>query len=780
MPHHNSDKQTGRFEKQLCVERPPGRMYLLPAANPDMDRQRSLSPERSPSSRSDREPEWRPSRRGPSANGPTQPETLNEFTDPSRQLAQEAANQELVDLLRSQIACLLEENEKILLTLDNYRERLTNLQRYVLAIVVYWRVVMARWCKYFTMLKPRLVASVAILCSHCTGTEQKESAPDPSAEHMALQTELGESRLREAELTIAFGELQERIASIDRMIETDPEMASFFNAVTISTTTLSRQKPAHRTTHSQTGSPVSRTNREASRTRQNGKTLAYSPTRRHTSYTPEDQLQNNTIMRRRSSIKGQRYGASGRTKDSGDTCTATDFDVSENSQCSGLESPQSDSGCSLNSHTTTSDAADHRNSFEEPYSRYGDRTERHSTFGDVDRLEQGFHEDANFRTSRPSGLVSLLRRSRSSAADHPFMSGFHSELHSPISPTIDTEGGSLHNRVTDGTPTPTDSAPTMFADRSNSTQSELKGSTGVNGNSAVTERFSKLRASFRQSFGFGPSKPDFRMEAFAARQGEARALLSLRETRMELLRVQSRCQTLQRHMERLEGINTSRMEELEASAMCERDLRQDIRGLQRRIFELEAEHREFKVNQRIKEMELMSKLAEVSLRLSHAELANQQANVWSELNKAHQAASDLFTPTQSQQAISAQNGQSSSVLFNDHGHHRRVAESAESEKNRSSTQLNNCSTVRTRPSLTRVEVNRQSYEKNDRVELNRNTSCNDLTNMQPLNAHETQSNHLSLADRQTGQRTMDQSLGSLSDLRLQPDQSPINISYTWR
>ncbi|KAF6768926.1 hypothetical protein AHF37_12686 [Paragonimus kellicotti] len=37
---------------------------------------------------------------------------------------------------------------------------------------------------------------------------------------MALQTELGESRLREAELTIAFGELQERIATIDRMIET--------------------------------------------------------------------------------------------------------------------------------------------------------------------------------------------------------------------------------------------------------------------------------------------------------------------------------------------------------------------------------------------------------------------------------------------------------------------------------------------------------------------------------------------------------------------------------
>lgn len=59
----------------------------------------------------------------------------------------------------------------------------------------------------------------------------------------------------------------------------------------------------------------------------------------------------------------------------------------------------------------------------------------------------------------------------------------------------------------------------------------------------------------------------------------------------QLLRVQSRCQTLQRHMERLEAINHSRMEELEASVGSERDLRYEIRNLQRRIFELEAEVR---------------------------------------------------------------------------------------------------------------------------------------------------------------------------------------------
>lgn len=44
-------------------------------------------------------------------------------------------------------------------------------------------------------------------------------------------------------------------------------------------------------------------------------------------------------------------------------------------------------------------------------------------------------------------------------------------------------------------------------------------------------------------------------------------------------------------MERLEAINHSRMEELEASVGSERDLRYEIRNLQRRIFELEAEVR---------------------------------------------------------------------------------------------------------------------------------------------------------------------------------------------
>ncbi|CAI2739068.1 unnamed protein product, partial [Dicrocoelium dendriticum] len=58
-------------------------------------------------------------------------------------------------------------------------------------------------------------------------------------------------------------------------------------------------------------------------------------------------------------------------------------------------------------------------------------------------------------------------------------------------------------------------------------------------------------------------------------------------------------------------------------------------------------HREFKVNQRIKEMELMSRLAEANLRLSHAEISYQQDTAWIELNKAHEAASDLLTPTHS-------------------------------------------------------------------------------------------------------------------------------------
>ncbi|CAH8458350.1 unnamed protein product [Dicrocoelium dendriticum] len=470
--------------------------------------------------------DWKPMRRSLTSHNPVESDAFEEESYPAQ--LQSDINQELTDLLRSQIARLLEENEKILTTMDDYREQLTNLRR-----------------------------------------EQKESNIDPSSEMMALQTALGESRLREAELTIALGELQDRIAAIDRMIEMDPEMESFFNAVTISTTALSKTQPIQRTSQNQS---------EPCMTREQGhvKSAHRSATQVYKSGHPTG----TTCSDRRSSAKMGKYPCAqvGRCSSQ----VSADTDTPELSHRSGLESPQSDSGCSLNSHTP-SDATDPINSFDEPESMKT-RNQVYAINDSLENepyLEHGFAEDRAFQNPYPRKVVTLLRRSRSSATEQAHTSGFYGELNSPVS-ALSKDNIALCDRNFDDAPTPTEDRHTLdHVDSMGTIQSDIKWTTG--------DRFSKLRASFRRSFGLGPAKPDFRIEAFAARQGEARALLSLRETRMELLRVQSRCQTLQRHMERLEAINVSRMEELEASAIGDRELRQDIRELQRRIFQLEAE-----------------------------------------------------------------------------------------------------------------------------------------------------------------------------------------------
>ncbi|KAG5442117.1 hypothetical protein CSKR_112737 [Clonorchis sinensis] len=680
---------------------------------------KSHSPESQLSQRVEKDIEWRPTRRRVVPNG-DQATDLNDPNECSPVHLQEAIKQDLVDLLRSQIACLLEENEKILVTLDDYRQRFVNLQR-----------------------------------------EQKESAPDPTAEHLALQTELGDARLREAELTVAFGELQERVAEIDRIIETDPEMLAFFNAVTISTTTLSKQKPLQRTMTVNPGSP-SLQQKRMHRADRGG---SFSSSQKQCGYISD---------RRTTSRYATSPGRTRRSRVTGDSYNnTTDLDAEQTNR-SGLESPQSDSGCSLNSHTT-SDLTEHANSYEDGVSHVKQRPRPYDThhkehFAEGDTPEQGYEEDSCFKSNRPEGFVSLLRRSRSSVAEHPYASGFHSETHSPSSQA--DNHFTFNYRHTDNTPTPTDGGHTPLSpDEPLSTRSEPRGTVSSNTQHGL-DRFNKLRASFKQSFGLGSAKPDFRMEAFAARQGEARALLSLRETRMELLRVQSRCQTLQRHMERLEAINTSRMEELEAAVGVERDLRQEIRGLQRRIFELEAEHREFRVNQRIKEMELMSKLAEVNLQLSHVELTNQQAVVWTELNKAHDAASDLMTHTRvSQQSIaSSPIDPIGSKSSEDNG--RVTVERSIHERGKQAGQQTSAAPVKVRPSmehsLTRLESGKRRNE--NAVECDQNISCQDLSKDKSSKLNQNGPQTL-FADKFQGHRDTDQSLGSLSELRLQPDQS---------
>ncbi|CAH8483429.1 unnamed protein product [Schistosoma bovis] len=549
----------------------------------------------------------------------------------------EAMNQDLIDLLRSQISKLLEENEKLVSRIDDYRQKIAFIER-----------------------------------------EKREAAVDPSNEILTLQTELGEARMREAELTISFEELQHRITAIDRLIETDPEMENFFNAVTISPTSLSMKKQSQIPNSSQNSSPAKYANYQSTQhnlsdmedqrivheirsspysTEENNSQKLASPSVNRSLYSRVSNSNNNNSYTSRiySRLQNEQYNNNFNND--------IDGEFPRGIQQSGLDSPQSDSGCSLASHTTSDgkDGKEVTNAFgrvtvgaenydnsnnrinvrrlTQPY--YNFQIEANNRTMSPSRRDRshGGDEDEDFDTesknNRPKGFVSLLRRSRSSAADHVMMNGFRSELNSPCSnDTIN------HNRASIDTPTPTESG------ASGSEQYEICGNERKPG-----DRLSRLRASLRQSFGWPSSKPDFRMEAFAARQGEARALLKLRETRMDVLRVQSRCQTLQRHIDRLEAINSFRMSELEDAVANDRELRQEIRNLQTRIFQIEAEHREFKVGQRIKEMELMSKLAESNMRLSHAEMSNQQAIVWSQLNKAHEAAVDLLTPAHSQTSL---------------------------------------------------------------------------------------------------------------------------------
>ncbi|VDQ00074.1 unnamed protein product [Trichobilharzia regenti] len=482
-------------------------------------------------------------------------------------------------------------------------------------------------------------------------------------------------------------------------------MENFFNAVTISPTSLSLKKPSQGNTTSQNNSPAkypqppppppppsSSNNTHHSSPQHN---LSDVEDQRMTPYLGDESPQkivspssNKSIYSRSNTNTNTNTNASSRMysrlqNESYPTHFTNDPDgeYTRNIQRSGLDSPQSDSGCSLASHTTSDgrdgittpasgranlgigiDSYDYssnpsRRLTQPQYSFHSDinqQTKSPSHRRDKSRVpgagagagggggggggvpEDEDDIDMDSKSNRPRGFVSLLRRSRSSAADHATMHGFRSELVSPCS----NDPAHFHNRGSIDTPTPTESC-----------HSETEPyETGMN-EKRLGDRLSRLRASLRQSFGWPTSKPDFRMEAFAARQGEARALLKLRETRLDVLRVQSRCQTLQRHIDRLEAINSFRMSELEDAVANDRELRQEIRNLQTRIFQLEAEHREFKVGQRIKEMELMSKLAESNMRLSHAEMTNQQAIVWSQLNKAHEAAVDLLTPAHSQTSL---------------------------------------------------------------------------------------------------------------------------------
>lgn len=178
-----------------------------------------------------------------------------------------------------------------------------------------------------------------------------------------------------------------------------------------------------------------------------------------------------------------------------------------------IDSPQSDSGCSLLSHMTydglqSHDSVDYMSKYspKQQHNRVITVNNKRTLFNPSCENTMEF-ENKSLNNNRLKGFSSMLRRSRSSVTDH---------VPSP----------NLLRNLANPTPTPTESGPIEI--------DYLEHNSNGNESVRITDRFSKLRASLKQSFGWALTKPDFRMEAFAARQGEARALLKLRETRLDV------------------------------------------------------------------------------------------------------------------------------------------------------------------------------------------------------------------------------------------------------
>lgn len=219
--------------------------------------------------------------------------------------------------------------------------------------------------------------------------------------------------------------------------------------------------------------------------------------------------------------------------------TASESDNSVSSQHSGFESPLSDSGCSLASHLTNSEGKDAERFGKMKFST---RPQRQNKSESPDLWARKRHDNNNYDCSNNSEPLTtqmnsrtlMLRRTQSNVNDHAFLQpphpqgdGFrHSNIYDGNSlaytPEIADDMYIAESRQSEETPTPSDGSSTNS--QPTETQTDMK----------LGDRFNRFRASLRQSFAWGGSKPDFRTEAFAARQGEARALLALRDARMEV------------------------------------------------------------------------------------------------------------------------------------------------------------------------------------------------------------------------------------------------------
>ncbi|KAL5105246.1 hypothetical protein TcWFU_006779 [Taenia crassiceps] len=126
-------------------------------------------------------------------------------------------------------------------------------------------------------------------------------------------------------------------------------------------------------------------------------------------------------------------------------------------------------------------------------------------------------------------------------------------------------------------------------------------------------RLGRITESLRASISRFADKSEWKMEALAARQREARALVLLNETQAEVRKVESRCKGLTRRQNEQELRMNEKEKEIERLLSQERELRNDLRNWQQRVFQLEAETQEIRHNCQIAELEMKSRLLEASM-----------------------------------------------------------------------------------------------------------------------------------------------------------------------
>lgn len=126
-------------------------------------------------------------------------------------------------------------------------------------------------------------------------------------------------------------------------------------------------------------------------------------------------------------------------------------------------------------------------------------------------------------------------------------------------------------------------------------------------------RLGKITESLRMSISKFADKSGWKMEALAARQREARALVLLNETQAEVRKIESRCKGLSRRQNEQELRMTEKEKEIERLMDQERELRRELRNWQQRVFQLEAETQEIRHNYQIADLEMKSRLLEASI-----------------------------------------------------------------------------------------------------------------------------------------------------------------------